>query len=119
MKHLCQGPRCHTYDTQSRVRGPKGAKVLRTRFARCEYTPEHRSFWEDYFCDERCLHAWLKENLNQMMSMKGLRTEPLETPIIVTKERHDRTDYHGNPYTYVDTTIKLLSEQSNDDTINA
>jgi len=53
------------------------------------------------------------------MSMKGLRTEPLETPVIVTKERYDRTDWRGNPYTQIDTTIKLLSEQSNDDTINA
>ena len=34
MKHICQGPSCHTYDTQSRVRGVKGAKVLRTRNAR-------------------------------------------------------------------------------------
>jgi hypothetical protein len=34
MKHICQGPKCHTYDTQSRVRGVKGSKVLRTRNAR-------------------------------------------------------------------------------------
>jgi hypothetical protein len=34
MKHICQGPKCHTYDTQSRVRGTKGNKVLRTRNAR-------------------------------------------------------------------------------------
>jgi len=121
MKHLCQGPRCHTYNTQSRVRGAKGAKVLRTRFARCNINPESntRSWWEDYFCDERCLHAWLKDNLNQMMSMKGLRTEPLETPVIVTKEKYERTDYYGNPYTQIDTTIKLLSEQSSNDTVNA
>ena len=34
MKHICQGPECHTYKTQSRIRGPKGSKVLRTRNAR-------------------------------------------------------------------------------------
>ena len=68
-RYLCQGPECHTYKTQSRVRGPKGSKVLRTRFARCEYTPEHRSFWEDYFCDERCLHAWLKTHLNNVVNI--------------------------------------------------
>jgi hypothetical protein len=33
-KHICQGPKCHTYDTQSRIRGVKGSKVLRTRNAR-------------------------------------------------------------------------------------
>ena len=116
MKHYCQGPRCHTYNTHSRVRGPKGDKVLRTRFARSEYSAEHtNSWWEDYFCDERCLHAWLKDNLNQIMSMKGLRTEPLETPVVVIKDTYERTDYVGNPYTYVNTTIKLLSEQTNND----
>ena len=119
MKHLCQGPRCHTYDTHSRVRGPKGAKVLRTRFARCTPNPYalNKSWWEDYFCDDRCLHAWLKDNLNQIMSMRGLRTEPLETPVIVTKERHERQDYVGNTYIYTDTTIKLLSEQTNNDIV--
>jgi hypothetical protein len=30
-RHICQGPECHTYKTQSRIRGVKGAKVLRTR----------------------------------------------------------------------------------------
>jgi hypothetical protein len=33
-RHICQGPKCHTYDTQSRIRGTKGNKVLRTRNAR-------------------------------------------------------------------------------------
>ena len=28
---LCQGPLCHTYETQDRLRGPKGAKVRQTR----------------------------------------------------------------------------------------
>jgi hypothetical protein len=118
-RHLCQGPECHTYKTQSRVRGTKGAKVLRTRFARCEYTPEHRSFWEDYFCDERCLHAWLKVHLNNLMLSVGINTKPNETPVDVIKESYERNDWKGNPYTYTDTTIKLLSEQTNDDTITA
>ena len=28
---LCQGPKCHTYDTKDRLRGPKGMKVPQTR----------------------------------------------------------------------------------------
>jgi len=32
-KHYCQGTKCHTYDTQSRIRGTKENKVLRTRLA--------------------------------------------------------------------------------------
>ena len=111
-KHLCQGPECHTYSTQSRVRGPKGAKVLRTRFARCDFTPEHRSFWEDFFCDERCLHAWLKVHLNNLMLSVGINTKPNETPIVVEKETLE-----GWRGTYVDTTIKLLNSNAVEDIV--
>ena len=111
-KHLCQGPECHTYKTQSRIRGPKGSKVLRTRFARCDFTPEHRSFWEDFFCDERCLHAWLKVHLNNLMLSVGINTKPNETPIVVEKETLE-----GWRGTYVDTTIKLLNSNAVEDII--
>lgn len=111
-KHLCQGPECHTYKTQSRIRGPKGAKVLRTRFARCDFTPEHRSFWEDFFCDERCLHAWLKVHLNNLMLSVGINTKPNETPIVVEKETLE-----GWRGTYVDTTIKLLNSNAIEDIV--
>jgi hypothetical protein len=111
-KHLCQGPECHTYKTQSRIRGPKGSKVLRTRFARCDFTPEHRSFWEDFFCDERCLHAWLKVHLNNLMLSVGINTKPNETPIVVEKETLE-----GWRGTYVDTTIKLLNSDAIEDII--
>jgi hypothetical protein len=113
-KHLCQGPECHTYKTQSRIRGPKGSKVLRTRFARCDFTPEHRSFWEDFFCDERCLHAWLKVHLNNLMLSVGINTKPNETPIVVEKETLE-----GWRGTYVDTTIKLLNSNAIEDIITA
>ena len=111
-KHLCQGPECHTYKTQSRIRGPKGSKVLRTRFARCDFTPEHRSFWEDFFCDERCLHAWLKVHLNNLMLSVGINNKPQETPIVVEKETKE-----GWRGTYVDTTIKLLNSNAIEDII--
>ena len=111
-KHLCQGPECHTYKTQSRIRGPKGSKVLRTRFARCDFTPEHRSFWEDFFCDERCLHTWLKVHLNNLMLSVGINTKPNETPIVVEKETLE-----GWRGTYVDTTIKLLNSNAVEDIV--
>jgi hypothetical protein len=99
------------------VRGPKGSKVLRTRFARCDFTPEHRSFWEDFFCDERCLYDWLRVHLNNLMLSVGIKTKPSETPIDVVKETFNRTDWRGNPYKQTDTTIKLLSEVSEIDSI--
>jgi hypothetical protein len=115
-KHICQGPKCHTYETQSRVRGPKGNKVLRTRTARYDMNEyENNSWayrWEFYFCDERCLHNWLKEHMTQLINYVGIKTKPQETPIDVIKETIERW---GN--TYNTTTIKFLSEPTIDDSI--
>jgi len=114
-KHLCQGPKCHTYDTQSRVRGPKGNKVLRTRNARYHTNDPNTGWianWEYYFCDERCLHNWLKEHMTQLINYVGIKTKPQETPIDVIKETVERW---GN--TYNTTTIKFLSEPTIDDTV--
>ncbi len=114
-KHLCQGPKCHTYDTQSRVRGPKGNKVLRTRNARYHTNDPNTGWianWEYYFCDERCLHNWLKEHMTQLINYVGIKTKPQETPIDVIKETVERW---GN--TYNTTTIKFLSEPTIDDSI--
>ena len=121
-KHICQGPRCHTYDTQSRVRGVKGAKVLRTRNARYHTNDPNTGWianWEYYFCDERCMNNWLDIHMVQLISFVGLKTKPQETPVDVVKETINRTDWSGRPYSYVNTTIKLLNEQDEDDTVNA
>jgi hypothetical protein len=118
MKHLCQGPKCHTYDTQSRVRGIKGAKVLRTRNARYDTTQEQHAWlhsWEYYFCDERCMNNWLNQHMTQLINYVGIKTKPQETPIDIIKET--RKDWSGRDYT--STTIKLLSDQSDDDTVTA
>jgi hypothetical protein len=106
--HLCQGTKCHTYETQSRIRGTKGNKVLRTRKARF-YMNVNREWirdWEHYFCDERCMNDWLDVHMTQLMNYVGIKTRPSETPIDVVKEI--KTDWAGREYT--NTTIKLLTE---------
>ena len=117
MKHICQGPKCHTHDTQSRVRGPKGAKVLRTRNARYEVDNNYTwsSPWEQYFCDERCMNKWLAKHMTQLINYVGINNKPKETPIDIVQTIHQ--DWTGKDYTR--TTIKLLSEQSDDDTVTA
>jgi hypothetical protein len=59
-KHICQGTKCHTYDTQSRISGTKGNKVLRTRYAYGSSDSWNANRWELYFCDERCMNDWFK-----------------------------------------------------------
>jgi hypothetical protein len=112
-RHICQGPNCHTYTTQSRIRGPKGSKVLRTRYAYATFNPSTPNCWEDYFCDERCLHAWLRIHLTQVMNFVGIRTKVQETPIEVTKEV--KQGWRGE---YTDTLItKLLNNNITNDSI--
>ena len=116
MKHICQGPECHTYDTKSRIRGPKGNKVLRTRNARYDTDNNHEWIrdWETYFCDDRCLHDWLQQHMTQLINFVGLKTKPSESPIdIITGTRQD---WAGREYTY--TTIKLLNDNLADDIAN-
>ena len=49
----CQGPDCHTYYTQDRLKGPKGNKTNQTR---------RRSFLiYGEFCDTRCYNAWFNK----------------------------------------------------------
>ena len=117
MKHICQGPECHTYDTQSRVRGPKGNKVLRTRNARYEVDNTYKWThpWEQYFCDERCMNDWLAKHMTQLINYVGIKTETQESPIDIVKET--RKDWSGQDYTY--TTIKLLNQPTQDDTVTA
>jgi hypothetical protein len=44
----CHGPNCHTYQTQDRVRGVKGNKVLRTR--KIKITQWNQNGPWQYFC---------------------------------------------------------------------
>jgi hypothetical protein len=115
MKHICQGPECHTHKTQSRIRGPKGSKVLRTRNARYDISDTSHSWgyiWERYFCDERCMQNWLAKHMTQLMTVVGINTKPNETPIVVEKETKE-----GWRGTYVDTTIKLLNSNAIEDIV--
>ena len=115
MKHICQGPNCHTYETQSRIRGTKGNKVLRTRFARFNLgvNREWIDNWEYYFCDERCMNDWLRIHMTQLINFVGIKTKPQESPIEIVETVHQ--DWHGRDYTR--TTIKLLNDITQDDTV--
>ena len=114
MKHICQGPECHTHKTQSRIRGVKGSKVLRTRNARYEIDNDYKwaAPWEQYFCDERCMNNWLATHMTQLINFVGIKTKPQETPIIVEKEI--KQGWHS---TYTDTTIKLLNSNAVEDIV--
>jgi hypothetical protein len=94
--HWCHGPSCHTYSTQSRVRGSKGNKVLRTIKINADTEWLRQSVFS-HFCNQRCLMDFIKLHKDRIVALAP-RHEPLETRIEVNKET--RQDYFGNDYEY-------------------
>ena len=48
----CQGPDCHTYSTQDRLKGPKGNKTYQTRRRSSFY------YGKGNFCSLNCQNDW-------------------------------------------------------------
>ena len=89
----CHGPKCHTKETQSRVRGVKGSKVLRTiKIKENTWNTDHAF---KYFCNQNCLYEFINKHLEELVRIAP-RLKALETPIDVKVET--RTDYFGKPY---------------------
>ena len=92
----CHGPSCHTNATQSRVRGSKGNKVLRTiKIKENEWNTDHAF---KYFCNQNCLYQFINKHLEEIVRIAP-RREALETPIKVVKEK--ATIWRGDPYTNI------------------
>jgi hypothetical protein len=90
----CHGTKCHVYDTQDRVRGVKGNKVLRTRKVKRSNYVSPQSSW-NYFCSHTCQQDFWNEYGAQIRAIAP-RNEPLETRIEINTET--RQDWYGNDY---------------------
>ena len=93
----CHGPECHITRTQSRVRGSKGNKVLRTiKIKHSHWNNQDRFNMFNYFCNQSCLMDYIRTHLTSVIAIAP-RREPLETPIKV--EKVQEKDYYNYPYT--------------------
>ena len=76
----CHGPDCHTTETQSRVRGSKGNKVLRTiKIKLNRYGNYQNGIW-NHFCNNRCLMDYIETHIQSIVAIAP-RREALETKI--------------------------------------
>ena len=66
----CQGPKCHTYTTQDRLKGMKGSKTYQTRRRSSFY------YGNGNFCDMRCQNDWFDKHGDQAINHFGRTTEP-------------------------------------------
>ncbi len=120
----CHGPNCHTTETQSRVRGSGENKVLRTikiKWGRYNYSGDEQPNIWDYFCNNRCLHDFLRLHATAIANIAP-RREALETPVKVVKEKYEshRYQWQGDdangptrvPYMATRTTIKSVDNNN-------
>jgi hypothetical protein len=88
----CHGPKCHTQQTQSRIRGSGDNKVLRTIKISNNSRNQFGNNIFDYFCNTRCLYDYLGKHA-QAISAIAPRREALETPI--NDPVKDETKYYN------------------------
>ena len=66
----CQGPDCHTYTTQDRLKGPKDNKTYQTRRRSSMY------YGSGNFCSMNCYNDWFQEFGDKAIDHFGRLTEP-------------------------------------------
>ena len=102
----CHGPNCHTYETQSRVRGSGDNKVLRT--IKIKEGGSYRSYEQyrmfNYFCGNNCLFDYLRLHLQSIIAIAP-RREALETKI---KDPVKETTTNDYGYTWTNTRIERV-----------
>jgi hypothetical protein len=67
---LCQGPKCHTYNTKDRLKGVKGSKTYQTRRRSSMY------YGSGNFCSMNCQIDWFNIYGDRAIDHFGRTTEP-------------------------------------------
>jgi len=111
---LCQGPDCHTYTTQDRLKGPKGNKTYQTR------RRSHMYYGRGNFCDQKCLYDWVAQYIEQGLDRFGRTTQAkhLTEDNAWIKDYDWRIDDRQNAYFFINGITKerrpITEQQYND-----
>ena len=90
----CQGPKCHTYRTKDRIRGPKGAKHYQTRRRSSFY------YLGGNACSMNCERDWYEKFVELALNHFGRIHEPKRQDASGAWYKHrnwrgyDNTDYY-------------------------
>ena len=112
----CQGPKCHTYDTKDRKRGPKDNKRNETRRRSSFY------YLGGNACDMRCEREWFAVYGSRALDHFGRITQP--KVLTVNNAWRVRRNWNHNggadtfyAYNYLTEERRPITEQQyNDDT---
>ncbi len=80
----CHGPECHKGQTQDRIRGIKGHKVLRTR--KITHNSWNSNTVWSHFCSQGCWTDFMHAHWDEFIRLHP-RTAPLETPCLKPKDK--------------------------------
>ena len=111
----CQGPKCHTYETTDRIRGPKGDKHYETRRASTFY------YLGGNACTMNCQHDWFAIYGNRAVDHFGRIHEPKRlTPENAWTKDFDydwqsRTDSNWRMVNRLTKEIRSITEQQYED----
>ena len=91
----CQGPDCHTYHTQDRLKGMKGSKTYQTRRRSRFY------YGGGNFCDMRCQNDWIDKYIEQGLDHFGRTTQAKHlTEQNAWQKTYDWNSNHDMIYVY-------------------
>jgi len=85
----CQGPKCHTYRTKDRIRGPKGAKTYQTRRRSSFY------YLGGNACSMQCQDDWFRKFGERALDHFGRIHEPIK--LTADNAWYKDYDYSYNP----------------------
>jgi len=111
---LCQGTRCHTYNTKDRLKGTKENKTFQTRRRSSFY------YGNGNFCSLNCQNDWFNDFGDKAIDHFGRLTEPkhLTEENAWHKDYDWRIDDRQNRYFFVNSVTKerrpLTEEQYED-----
>ena len=98
----CQGPDCHTYKTQDRLKGTKPNKTYQTRRRSNFY------YGRGNFCDQGCMYDWVAQYIEQALDHYGRTTETkhLTEENAWFKDYDWRIDDEQNRYFFINAVTK-------------
>ena len=88
----CQGPKCHTYKTKDRIRGPKGAKYYQTRRRSSFY------YLGGNACSMACERDWFNKFGELALNHFGRIVEPIKLTEENAWVKLERYYGDGNPF---------------------
>ena len=101
---LCQGVKCHTYNTKDRLKGVKGSKTFQTRRRSSLY------YGSGNFCSWNCMNDWWELHGDNAINHFGRLTEPKHlTEQNAWVKQYDYRSYRGEEDEYI--SLNLITKE--------